>query len=134
MSDIFHDFQSTTPCQEHHLTPTSFHNHIVHHILTIFALGATPSEIHKAFEENNAWQRPHFPVEDKIVQDMSDKANFREYLGKEKYLDLNQGSIVTLNANLCVMQIFPRLRGLFRVGNGQERLAGRRERIYLLPR
>ena len=35
-------------------------------------------------------QRPHFPIDDKIVQDMSDKANFRKYLGMEKYLDLNQ--------------------------------------------
>ena len=58
--------------------------------MTIFALGATPSEIHKAFEGNNVQQRPHFPIDDKIVQDMSDKANFRKYLGMEKYLDLNQ--------------------------------------------
>ncbi len=62
-----------------------FHNHIAHHILTLFALGAKPSEIDKAFVDNNGYQRPHFPVEEKIVKDMSDTDNFKKYLGQEKY-------------------------------------------------
>jgi hypothetical protein len=78
-------FQSTAPQQENSLTSARFHNHISHHILTLFALGATPSDIQKAFDENNVMQKPHFPIEDRIVQDMADPTNFRKYLGKEKY-------------------------------------------------
>lgn len=62
-----------------------FHNHIAHHILTLFALGANPSEIQKAFDENQDYQRPHFPIEDKIIKDMADPDNFKKYLGQEKY-------------------------------------------------
>ena len=67
----------------------SFHNHIAHHILSIFALGATPSEMQKAFDENNGIQRPHFPVDDDIVHDMLDPAGFGKYLGQEKCDSLN---------------------------------------------
>jgi Questin oxidase-like len=63
----------------------SFHNHIAHHILTIYALGATKQEIQKAYDMNKDYQRLQYPVDSGVVQDMSDKATFAKYLGQEKY-------------------------------------------------
>jgi Questin oxidase-like len=62
-----------------------FHNHIAHHVLTIYALGATKQEIQKAYDMNIDYQRPQYPVDKDVVQDMSDKATFAKYLGQEKY-------------------------------------------------
>jgi hypothetical protein len=62
-----------------------FHNHIAHHLLTIYALGATPEEIQQAFDSNKSYQRPHYPVEQRNVQDMSDPDKFKEFLGKDQY-------------------------------------------------
>jgi hypothetical protein len=106
----------TQPINLYHgdsLTPASFHNHIAHHILTIFALGATPTEIQKAFDEDNSMQRSHFPVDDQIVHDMSDPAGFRKYLGQEKSDSLNRPSYL-LGVLTCSysMQILPRLHRL----------------------
>ena len=60
-----------------------FHNHIAHHLLSIYALGATKQEIKKAYDTNKEYQRPQNPVEPSIVEDMSDRANFKKYLGQE---------------------------------------------------
>jgi hypothetical protein len=62
-----------------------FHNHIAHHLLTIYALGATKQEIQKAYDINKVYQRPQKPAEERVVQDMSDRASFAKYLGQEKY-------------------------------------------------
>ncbi|KAI1615430.1 hypothetical protein EDD36DRAFT_451342 [Exophiala viscosa] len=62
-----------------------FHNHIAHHLLTIFALGATPDEIQHGFDINKGYQRPQFPVEKQNVQEMSDPAKFKNFLGQEQY-------------------------------------------------
>jgi len=62
-----------------------FHNHCVHHLLTLFALGASPEEIQKAYDANKSYQLPRFPVEVETIEDMSDEAKFRTYLGQEKF-------------------------------------------------
>ena len=62
-----------------------FHNHIAHHVLSIYALGATKQEIQKAYDINKDYQRPQNPAQRKIVQDMSAKAIFAKFLGQEKY-------------------------------------------------
>ena len=62
-----------------------FHNHIAHHLLTIFSLGASPEELQKAFDFNADYQRPQFPIKQKNVQSMSDKSSFAKFLGKEQY-------------------------------------------------
>lgn len=71
----------------HHMYFNSdgFHNHIAHHVLTLFSLGASAAEIQKAFDSNKDYQRPQFPVTGKNVEDMADKAKFNEFLGQEKY-------------------------------------------------
>lgn len=62
-----------------------FHNHIAHHLLTIYALGATKHEIQKAYDVNKGYQRRRGPVKEKVVRDMSDKVSFAKYLGRGEY-------------------------------------------------
>lgn len=59
-------------------------DHIVHHILTIYALGASPAEIRAAYDRNKTYQRPTMPVKEDVVQSLYDKAQFKEALGKER--------------------------------------------------
>ncbi|KEF63694.1 uncharacterized protein A1O9_01672 [Exophiala aquamarina CBS 119918] len=68
-----------------YFNPSGFHNHIAHHLLTIYALGATPGELNEAFDHNKGYQRPLPAVQDRIVEDMTDREKFKQYLGKERY-------------------------------------------------
>ncbi|KAK6429340.1 hypothetical protein LTR95_014514 [Oleoguttula sp. CCFEE 5521] len=45
---------------QHHIffNQQGFHNHIAHHLLTIFALGATPKELEQQYASNQDYQRP----------------------------------------------------------------------------
>ncbi|KAG0646521.1 Questin oxidase [Hyphodiscus hymeniophilus] len=72
---------------KHHIffNQDGFHNHIAHHLLTLYGLGAPTSVIEKQYKHNVDYQRPNMPVEDSIVEDMSNPEHFQKYLGKEKY-------------------------------------------------
>ena len=72
---------------EYHMyfSTSGFHNHIAHHLLTIYALGATPEEIQKAFDRNKTMQRPQFPIKERNVESMADPEAFKNFLGKEQY-------------------------------------------------
>ncbi|CZS97033.1 related to HypA-like protein [Rhynchosporium agropyri] len=73
--------------EKHHIffNHDGFHNHIVHHLLTLYGVGASASVIEKHYENNASYQRPPLPVEERVVQDMSDPEHFKKYLGNEKY-------------------------------------------------
>lgn len=73
--------------EKHHIffNQSGFHNHIVHHLLTIFALGASPAELKKGYDENASYQRPPGKLERAVVDDMHDPERFKTYLGKERY-------------------------------------------------
>jgi hypothetical protein len=60
-------------------------NHIAHHLLTLFALNASPAEIQKGYDDNVSYQRPPEPLKESIVEDMHQPDRFKTYLGKEKY-------------------------------------------------
>ena len=62
-----------------------FHNHIAHHLLTLFALGATTQQLQHAFDHNKGHQRAQYPVDTRVVQSMADREKFKEFLGNEKY-------------------------------------------------
>lgn len=57
-------------------------DHLVHQILTMFALGASPDEVTAAYNRNKNYQRPALPSDEAVVQSLSDKARFRELTGK----------------------------------------------------
>ncbi|KAF2106589.1 hypothetical protein BDV96DRAFT_507582 [Lophiotrema nucula] len=73
--------------EKHHIffNQSGFHNHIVHHLLTLFALNATPQELQTGYDDNASYQRPPAPVEKSVVKDMHDWEKYKTYLGKEKY-------------------------------------------------
>lgn len=72
---------------QHHIffNKSGFHNHIAHHLLTVYALAANPDQIQKQYDDNKSYQRPSQPLEDSIIEDMSDPEHFQKFLGQEKY-------------------------------------------------
>ncbi|MCJ1417686.1 hypothetical protein MMC32_004030 [Xylographa parallela] len=71
----------------HHIffNKSGFHNHIAHHLLTIYALGASPEIIQDQYDRNASYQRAPLPVDDKVVEDLHDSSKFSKYLQNERY-------------------------------------------------
>lgn len=62
-----------------------FHNHIAHHLLTLYALGAPAAIIKRAYALESAWQRPiSLGLQAPEVAPITDE-NFFEHLGDERY-------------------------------------------------
>ncbi|KAL7623787.1 hypothetical protein AAE478_005340 [Parahypoxylon ruwenzoriense] len=65
----------------------TFHNHIVHHLLALWALGATPDEIQYMWEYNTFYQtpveRPHGTAP--VDLDLSDPVLFKKCLGNDDF-------------------------------------------------
>jgi hypothetical protein len=58
---------------------------MVHHLLTLYALGAPPETIQKQYDKNKSYQRPLVPVNEQEVAAMHDPKEFKMCLGNEKY-------------------------------------------------
>ncbi|RAL09166.1 questin oxidase family protein [Aspergillus homomorphus CBS 101889] len=73
--------------ERHHVffNDSGFHNHTVHHILSIYALGASPEEIRAAYERDKAYQREAIPVDEAVVASLADSGRFLELLGRQKH-------------------------------------------------
>ncbi|OJJ48527.1 hypothetical protein ASPZODRAFT_62885 [Penicilliopsis zonata CBS 506.65] len=73
--------------EKHHIyfNNRGFHNHIVHHILTIYALGASPAAIQEAYQRNASYQRPVLPVTESVAHALHDRATFIGCLGREEH-------------------------------------------------
>ncbi|KAI5306254.1 hypothetical protein KEM56_001686 [Ascosphaera pollenicola] len=64
-----------------------FHNHIVHHLLSIYALGASPDDVQRAYDTNDEYQRPSRPIDEDLVQKFQDRDEFCQFLGQRpKYV------------------------------------------------
>ncbi|KAI1501372.1 hypothetical protein F5X99DRAFT_383024 [Biscogniauxia marginata] len=61
------------------------HNHIAHHDLTIWAMGATPEVLRSQHQRNALYQRPSFTIVPPVVQDLEDDYVFKRCLGKEEH-------------------------------------------------
>jgi hypothetical protein len=57
----------------------------VHHLTTLYALGASPDLIKRHYDLNKSYQRPAVKLEEKVIQEMHDLAKFKKCLGKEQY-------------------------------------------------
>lgn len=56
-------------------------NHVSHHLLTIFALGADPGTIHRQYDDNASYQRPiKLNESEREVKDFSDHELFKKNL------------------------------------------------------
>lgn len=60
-----------------------FHNHIAHHLVTIWALGAKPATLRSQYERNAAYQRVPVEMQKNMVKDLVDPAVFKRCLGHE---------------------------------------------------
>jgi hypothetical protein len=54
----------------------------VHHILTLFALGASPENIKAAYDRDDSYQLPALPGDPTVVHSIIEKGDFQEYLGR----------------------------------------------------
>lgn len=83
--------RASTVLQENHdnhhifFSQSGFHNHIAHHILTLYALGSSPGDIQRQYDHNKSRQRPQQPVDDSVIVDLHDYKKFHKYLGNERY-------------------------------------------------
>ncbi|KAL9084314.1 MAG: hypothetical protein Q9165_008142 [Trypethelium subeluteriae] len=64
---------------------SGFHNHIVHHLLTVYALGAPPSTIEKMYRDNTNYQRNMMQSDIAVVRELYDAGNWKKYLADEKH-------------------------------------------------
>jgi hypothetical protein len=70
--------------QKHHVffNKEGFHNHIVHHLLTLYGLGAPAEIIEQRYRENANYQRPAIQLEERVLEGTE---LFKNCLGQEKY-------------------------------------------------
>lgn len=59
-------------------------DHIVHQLLSAFALGASPDEIQQGYVRNASYQRPAMSADEDIVRKLSTKEGFKEFVGKRE--------------------------------------------------
>ncbi|EKM48588.1 uncharacterized protein PHACADRAFT_266276 [Phanerochaete carnosa HHB-10118-sp] len=59
-----------------------FHNHASHHLLAIYAMGASPEVIRGAYDTHIAYQRPS---KDRVCAATIDGKNWKDHLGDELY-------------------------------------------------
>jgi questin oxidase-like protein len=69
---------------EHHIfwREVAGHNHISHSVLSTFALGGSPVDIQRAFDDGVDIQRPVPPVNNQIVNEMSNPTQFLAHVGE----------------------------------------------------
>jgi len=72
---------------EHHIffNKSGMHNHVAHHLLSLYGLGAPASVIEAQYNRNASYQCPIEPAEESVVTDMSNYDHYKKCLGDEKY-------------------------------------------------
>ncbi|OCL15442.1 hypothetical protein AOQ84DRAFT_419307 [Glonium stellatum] len=83
------DKASTLLMQNHakyhvYFNEAGLHNHIVHHMLSLYALGATPDELQAGYDLNQQYQLPAIKLSDSEIN-LNDPVIFRQCLGESKY-------------------------------------------------
>ncbi|KAJ5480178.1 hypothetical protein N7530_005687 [Penicillium desertorum] len=73
--------------ENHHiyLNEIQFHDHIVHFMLTIWALGASPETIQLQYEREDKRQRPAYPRDEKVITSFFDKYEFMKHMFQEEH-------------------------------------------------
>lgn len=70
--------------EQHHVffNDRGFHNHITHYMLTQAALGATPTQMHRAYAQEKTLQRPQHPLDEQVVSKLQDENYFLTCLSR----------------------------------------------------
>lgn len=73
--------------EKHHVyfNDVGYHNHISHHILTLYGTGARPEHLQKAYEINASYQRPTMKLHEKVVKELKNWEEAKKHVGKEQY-------------------------------------------------
>ncbi|TGJ78477.1 hypothetical protein E0Z10_g10291 [Xylaria hypoxylon] len=73
--------------EKHHcyFNTRGFHNHISHHLLTLYGLGASPEDIQKGYNDNANYQRSTYQVHPDQIEELKDFDKAKKKLGKEQY-------------------------------------------------
>jgi len=73
--------------ENHHVffNNDGFHNHISHHILSLYGTGASVESIEKGYKDNSSYQRPVVKPHDDPAQTLRDWEMAKKRLGKEQY-------------------------------------------------
>lgn len=68
---------------EHHIfwREVAGHNHISHSVLSTFALGGSPSDIQRAFDDGADIQKPIPPRDPEVIRSLKDPFKFRAHMG-----------------------------------------------------
>lgn len=64
---------------------SGFHNHIAHHLCTLYALKASPEIIEKQYDLNKTYQRSPVPLDKDVTGSFHEKEHYKEHLGDERY-------------------------------------------------
>lgn len=83
-------------------------NHTAHHVLSLYALGASKSSMQAQYDDHKKSQRSLGSVNSDIVKSMQNPADFKRYLGKEEhyhdYLEFFQREITSKGYEAVVLQ------------------------------
>ncbi|KAI0169507.1 hypothetical protein GGR52DRAFT_550358 [Hypoxylon sp. FL1284] len=73
--------------EKHHVyfNDDGFHNHISHHILSLYGTGASAEQLKKGYAENVSYQRPALKSHEKVVEELKDWETAKKRVGKEQY-------------------------------------------------
>jgi len=71
--------------RHHVFYKSGFHNHIAHHLLTLYSLAPSPSQVQKHYDQNKIYQYPPKPLDESIVAELHDYEKFQKYLGNDSY-------------------------------------------------
>ncbi|GAW16844.1 hypothetical protein ANO14919_062870 [Xylariales sp. No.14919] len=73
--------------EKHHcyFNNLGYHNHISHHLLALYGIGAPPDAIQKGYDDNANYQRSVYEVHKDQVEELKDFDKAKKKLGKEEY-------------------------------------------------
>ncbi|KAI0465911.1 HypA protein [Xylaria cf. heliscus] len=73
--------------EKHHcyFNKMGFHNHISHHLLSLYGIGASPEEIQQGYTDNANYQRAPYEIHPDTVEELKDFDKAKEKLGNEEY-------------------------------------------------
>lgn len=77
------------PCQRMYVSLTLVTDHIVHHILTIYALGGAPEDITAAYKRNKIYQRPALPSNEGVIRKSTTRPSSRNISEKKRIIRIS---------------------------------------------
>ncbi|KAJ8120579.1 hypothetical protein O1611_g10332 [Lasiodiplodia mahajangana] len=72
--------------EKHHcfFNKEGYHNHISHHLLSLYGIGASPADIQQGYDDNANYQRTPYEVHPDNVDELRDFEKAKAKLGKEE--------------------------------------------------